>query len=152
MKNEPCDESNYVERVYLPEPCTKEVRTVRTFVPWGRFRMKCDALIELQGSVSAYEIAMRRKAEVLQYKHKHTGIIKTKKAQFAQAVNSRKMSAAKLVRLREPCGQHTQRIEAPASASDVPGGGMLWLDTSVPYIPIGHERRPAYSTDEGDYI
>ena len=152
MKNEPCDESNHVQRVYLPEPCTKEVKSVRISVPWGRFRTKCDALIDLQGTISPYEIAMRRKAEVLQYKHKHTGIISTKKAQFAQAVHSRKMSAARLTRLREPCGQNTQRIEAPASASGVPGGGMLWLDTTVPYIPIGHERRPAYSTDEGNYI
>ena len=152
MENKSCDESKYVERIYLPEPCKKEVRSVRTSVPWGRFRTKCDALNDLQGYVSPYEIAMRRKAEVLQYKHKHTGIISTKKAQFAQAVTLRKMSAARLERLREPCGQNNLRIEAPASASGVPGGGMLWIDSRVPYIPIGNERRPVYSTDEGNYI
>lgn len=151
--NEPCDDSNHVPRVYVPEPCVKVAKTVRTSVPWGRFRShsKCEAVNDLirQGTVTHYDLAMRRKAEVLQYKHKHTGIISTKKAQIAQA---RKMSAARLERLREPCGQNTQRIEAPASASGVPGGGMLWLDRSVPYIPIGHERRPAYSTDGGNYI
>lgn len=148
-----CDES--MQRVYIPQPCVKEIRAVQSSTPWGRFRItNCDALNALiaDGTVTKADLAMRRKAEVLQYKYKHQNSVYTKKGQFASAVQNNKMSPGKLRRLRTACSQKPGRIEAPASASDVPGGGILWMDRSVPYIPIGTDRRPPYSTDEGDYL
>ena len=152
--NQPCKDLIYVERVYLPEPCINLTRSVRTSVPWERFRTKnqCDDINFLirNGVFTQHDLAMRRKAEILKYKYQQFGI--TKKMQFVNAVNTKKTSISRINRLKNPCEKNPGKIIASASASNVPGGGFLWLDNTIPFIPIGSNKRPSYSTNDNNYI
>lgn len=148
-QNESCDLLINVNRVYLPETCAHVQRTVRTSVPWGRFSELKNCAIT-QSIYSKSELQMRRKAEALQYKKNSTN--PNRNQRYVNNVRNGKTSISRLERLRGGCTTIPTRIEASASASGVPGGGTLWLNRSIPYVPIGKEFRPSYGSEETGYL
>jgi hypothetical protein len=86
-----------------------------------------------------YEIDMRRKAELLQYK-KNTNI--TKKQSFSQTINRQKSNIPKI----QACEFVDTTVYPPrsASASGVPGGGMLFYDPTVPLYNYSTSK-PSYA-------
>jgi hypothetical protein len=139
------DECTKVRRdaVHLPETCAKQIRTVFTSPPpWGRGLLNRDCLSPFL-THSAYELQMRRKAEVLEYKN-HTASRMKRTTHYANVVNNRYR-----YRSREVCATPA-RIEAPSSASGVPGRQTLWLDKRVPYLPI--KPRITYADEPTVYL
>lgn len=135
--------------VHVPEPRARQACSVsKDPRPWGRglFIQSCGRSFL---SHSEYELQMRRKAEVLQYKNVLTARMK-KTDQFAIAVGGRN-------RIRSPIDPITRqvcptpaRVEAPSSASGVPGRQMLWLDKRVPYVPLNP--RITYADEGTEYL
>jgi hypothetical protein len=119
--------------------CTARLQAMLNNVPPQRVTLESP-----YPKYTQFQLDMRRKAEVLQYKRSATKTNNpTKKQQFAQAVSGRQRVTPSLA---DKCAQIDAGLSTPlpASFSGVPGGGMLFYDPAVPlynYTPPN----PSYS-------
>lgn len=122
--------------------CAARMEAMLNHVPPQRI-----TLVSPYDKYTQYQLDMRRKAEVLQYRNGPTragGF--TKKQLFAKTVTLTNPSSINTRNLAEQCASIDTTLSKPmpASASGVPGGGFLFYDPSIPlynYVPA----KPAYA-------
>mgnify|MGYP001247709653 CR=1 FL=1 len=133
--------------VYLPEPCPSKSGFVQSPSPWAIGLTRCQST----NIYTPSELQMRRKAEVLQYKNVLNARV-SKKQQYVNVVLGRNRRYGMNTIDREfVCPPSAQKIISTSSSSNVPGRQMLWLDRTIPYIPIG-KNRVQYATENIDYL